>query len=87
MNLSFQTIALVPMCDFKGNLYSGKCVKSAVLPRLTIVHKILNETFGKVRISNNNKQGIDKNVKEMMKEKRKTRRRTKEVKDHEKKGS
>ena len=50
-----------------------------------VMHKILNETFGKVRISNNNKQGIDKNVKEMMSEKRKIRRKAKETKNHEEK--
>ena len=44
-----------------------------------VVHKILNETFGKVRITNNNKQGIDEKIKEMMDEKRKIRKMAKET--------
>ena len=50
-----------------------------------IVHKILNETFGKVRITNNNKQGLDKEVKDMMNEKREIRRKTKKAEKIEEK--
>ena len=50
-----------------------------------IVYKILNETLGKIRITNNNKQGIDKEVREMMKEKREVRKRTKEAGEPEEK--
>ena len=41
-----------------------------------IVYKILNETLGKIRITNDNKQGIDKEVREMMKEKREVRKKS-----------
>ena len=50
-----------------------------------IVHKILNETFGKIRITNNNKQGIDEGVKEMMNEKREIRRKTRKAENPEEK--
>jgi len=50
-----------------------------------IVHKILNETFGKIRITNNNKQGIDEEVKEMMNEKREIRRKTRKAENPEEK--
>ena len=50
-----------------------------------IVHKILNETLGKIRITNNNKQGIDQEVKEMMNEKREIRKKTKEAREIEEK--
>merc|ERR1739842_278532 len=49
------------------------------------IHKILNETFGKFRITNNNKQGIDKEVKELLNEKRKIRRKTKKAENPEEK--
>ena len=48
-----------------------------------VVHKILNETFGKVRITNNNKQGIDEKVKEMLDEIRKIRKMAKETEKQE----
>ena len=41
-----------------------------------ILYKILSRTLEKIRITNNNKQGIDIEVKEMMKEKRETRKET-----------
>ena len=50
-----------------------------------IIHKILNETFGKFRITNNNKQGIDKEVKELLNEKREIRRKTKKAENPEEK--
>merc|ERR1712106_443813 len=50
-----------------------------------IVHKILNETFGKIRITNNNKQGIDEEVKEIMNEKREIRRKTRKAENPEEK--
>ena len=50
-----------------------------------IMYKILNKTFGKVRITNNKKQGIDKEVKEMMKEKREVRRKANKTTDQEEK--
>ena len=40
----------------------------------SLVNRILNKTMEKIRITNSNKQGIDTEVKEMMKEKRDTRR-------------
>ena len=49
------------------------------------VHNILNTTLGKIRITNNNKQGIEKEVKEMMNEKREIRKKTKEAKESEEK--
>merc|ERR1711874_43628 len=50
-----------------------------------IVHNILNTTLGKIRLTNNNKQGIEKEVKEMMNEKREIRKKTKGAKDSEEK--
>merc|ERR1712105_7386 len=50
-----------------------------------IVHNILNATLGKIRITNNNKQGIEREVKEMMNEKREIRKKTKEAKKSEEK--
>ena len=50
-----------------------------------IVHKILNDTFGKIRITNNNKQGIDEEVKEIMNEKREIRRKTRKTENPEEK--
>merc|ERR1739842_77777 len=48
-------------------------------------HKILNESLGKFRITNNNKQGIDKEVKELLNEKRVIRRKTKKAENPEEK--
>merc|ERR1739842_294154 len=50
-----------------------------------IIHTILKTTFGKFRITNNNKQGIDKEVKELLNEKRKIRRKTKKAENPEEK--
>ena len=41
---------------------------------IEVTSKILCEALGKIRITDNNKQGIDKEVKEMMQEKRKVRK-------------
>ena len=49
------------------------------------MYKIPNKTLGKVRITNNKKQGIDKEVKKMMKEKREVRRKANKTTDQEEK--
>ena len=43
---------------------------------IEIVNKILNESLGKIRITDKNRQGIDDEVREMMQEKRKIRKET-----------
>ena len=50
-----------------------------------MLNKILNDSLGKIRISNRNKQGIDNEVREMLQDKRKLRKETNLTTDPEKK--
>ena len=49
------------------------------------LNKILNDSLGKIRISDRNKQGIDNEVREMLQDKRKLRKETNLTTDPEKK--